>query len=394
MSKEFLVTEYGVREGTTELQTAALQAVFDLCRESGGTVVIPAGRFYTGGLWMHSGTTLLLKTGATLVGSEDCNDFPVFPIPEGMTMYSDMELLPAYYWKYFQKRPWPTYRRAILSAYGQDDLAIIGEPGSYIDGQDCYDPDGEESYRGPHAIYLSNCRNITFAGYTVQNAGNFLHQLDNCENITMRDVTCLAASDGIHLHYCKNTVIEDCIFRTGDDCIAGINVQNLRVSRCVLNTSCSCFRLGGTDVTVEDCHMYGPGFYPHRMTVVKSRTECLPRHEGRHNTLNVWVFFGSPEFHGEPCRNIVFRNCLIENIEAFLHYEAGGILMEGTDLAEFRLENVKMTELMRACPVSIEEGHAPLTVTLKNVRVAFRDGCQDQPGLFVPDTPNLRVIRE
>ena len=106
----YIITEHGVKENSTELQTKSIQAVLDLCKNGGGTVVIPKGRFYTAALYMHSDTTLYLEAGAELFGSDNCDDYEVFPIPEGVEMRSDMELITQYYGK-----PWETYRRAIHS---------------------------------------------------------------------------------------------------------------------------------------------------------------------------------------------------------------------------------------------------------------------------------------
>ena len=210
-NKRYVVTDYGVKPNVTELQTEALQAVFDRCRDGGGVVVIPRGRFYTAALYMHSDTTLYLESGAELIGSDNCDDYAIWEIPETVDMRSDMELITQYYGE-----PWESYRRAIISAYGEKNVAIIGEPGSAIDGSNCYDPDGEEGYRGPHAIFFTCCENVLFEGYTARHSGNFLHEANNCKNLTMRRVTCLGGSDGIHLHCTENAIIEDCLFKTGD----------------------------------------------------------------------------------------------------------------------------------------------------------------------------------
>ena len=140
-----------------------------------------------------------------------------------------------------------------------DTTLLLKNGAVLLGGTDCNDPDGEEGYRGPHGIYLTNCENITLRGYTAQHNGNFMHQLDNCVNTVMEDVTCLGGSDGIHLHCCRDTRIENCTFRTGDDCIAGINVEDLLVKNCYINTSCNFFRIGGSRITVEDCEMRGIG---------------------------------------------------------------------------------------------------------------------------------------
>lgn len=132
----------------------------------------------------------------------------------------------------------------------------------------------------------------------------------------MRRVTCLNGSDGIHLHCTENALIENCVFKTGDDCIAGINVKDLLVRHCVLNTSCNLFRIGGVNINVEDIYAYGHGYYPHRMTVVKGKNDELPRESGRHNLLSVVDYFASTNFPYAPS-NITLRIVLSKTLTRY-----------------------------------------------------------------------------
>ncbi len=380
-------TAYGISPDADAPQTQAIQKVLDLCKMGGGTVVFPAGTYRVSGLLLHSGTTVLLKSGAVLLGSENCGDYPVFDVPEDVHLRTDQEMIP----QYFGNKKRPEYRRAMLSAYGARSILIIGEPGSVIDGQNCFDPDGEENYRGPHGIFLSGCSDVVLKGYTIRHSGNFMHQLDACENVSMTDVTSLGGSDGVHLHCCKNVEIDRCVFRTGDDCIAGINIRNLHVNNCVLNSSCQAFRIGGVNILTENCHVYGPGYYPHRVTVVKSRTEILPREAGRHNLYSLMIFFASGAFPAkEHSRNIVFRNMIVENAEQVLYYRAdsAGDLQSGDRLTDLTFENVRFTGLKHSSHVeaSAEE---PLTVRLRDVTAGFENGTGS---LFDPESPNVRII--
>ena len=321
---------------------------------------------------MWSGTTLLLKSGAVLTGFEDCREYPVYAVPPGMELRTDQEMIP-HYW---ECRHRPEYRRAMISAYGASDIAVIGEPGSVIDGADCYDPDGEEGFRGPHGIFFSNCRGITLRGYTIQNSGNFMHQLDCCVGLVMTHVTSLAGHDGIHLHCSSDLAIEDCVFRTGDDCIAGIDVNRLTVRRCELNTSCDVFRIGGTYIAVEDCRIWGPGYYPHRMTVVKGRGDVLPREAGRHNTLYLFEYFSSPVYPAaEPAHDWSVRNCTVEGVDRLLHFEAGkdATLHSGVPLVGIAVENTAVTGLAGSSVIMADPAN-PLEVALKNVTLSYRGG--------------------
>jgi len=249
---------------------------------------------------------------------------------------------------------------------------------------------------------ITNVENLTLEGYTIANCGNFMHQIDNCRNISMKNVRCIGGSDGVHLHCCRDVLIEDCVFHTGDDCIAGINMENLTVRRCEMNTSCDIFRAGGSHILVEDCRMWGPGLYPHRMTVVQNRgTEAvrrkdntLPREAGRHNLLSVYVHFASTNYPAEePFHDICFRNCTIENAERFLEYTADcGPLQSGTYLRDFTLENVKFTGT-KGTSTAIASEKVPLTVTLRNVVANFDDNAEVK-ALFDGKDPHTTVIVE
>ncbi|MCQ2463431.1 MAG: glycosyl hydrolase family 28 protein [Clostridia bacterium] len=376
---DYRLTDFGVVPGLYELQTEKIQKVFDMCRENGGRVVVPEGTYRVGALRTWSDTVLYLESGARLIGSDICEDYEVFPVPEGVELRTDMELITYY----FDKEPWDEYRRAIISVYGGKNISVIGEEGSLIDGDDCSDPLGEEDYRGPHGIFITNVENITLKGYKIANCGNFMHQIDNCKNITMQNVTCEGGSDGVHLHHCRHILIEDCVFHTGDDNIAGINMEDLTVRHCDLNTSCDTFRVGGSHILVEDCKIWGPGIYPHRVSVVQNRgtdlvrkkSNTLAQHMGRHNLESVYIHFASTNFPAdEPYHDITFRNCSIDNVDKFMHYRTEkGYLMDGTRLAEMTLENITFTNLKGKSVISVSEDE-PLTLTLKNVTATDTQG--------------------
>ena len=384
---KYKVTDYGVKPNIDELQTEAFQKVFDMCKSEGGMIIVPKGKYLVAALRMWSNTTLYLEEGAEIFGSDNCDDYEVFPIPKGMEMRSDMELITQYY-----GRPWDTYRRAIITAYQEKNISIIGEKDSFFDGQNCYDPNGEEGYRGPHIIFLSCCENVLLQGYTARHSGNFLHEANNCRNLTMKNVTCLGGSDGIHLHCSKDTVIEDCTFITGDDCIAGINIENLLVNNCTLNTSCNLFRMGGININVKNTTSKGPGYYPHRMTVVKGKNNELPREQGRHNTLALVDYFASTNYPFKAS-DIHFENCVFDDFERVLYYPADqDSLHSGTHLGLFTFKNVVFKKVKYPAYI-IESKEEPLTVILDNVKASF-DESSSFTELFVLDKDSNTTIIE
>jgi exo-poly-alpha-galacturonosidase len=71
----FNVAAYGaVGDGVT-LNTRAIQAAID-ATTPGGKVVIPAGVFLSGAIWLKSNMTLQVAAGGTLLGSANADDYP------------------------------------------------------------------------------------------------------------------------------------------------------------------------------------------------------------------------------------------------------------------------------------------------------------------------------
>lgn len=76
-----------VGDGVT-LNTRAIQKAIDTCNSPNCTVVVPAGTFKTGALFLKSNMTLELAEGARLLGSENWQDYPIekgyylYPIPD------------------------------------------------------------------------------------------------------------------------------------------------------------------------------------------------------------------------------------------------------------------------------------------------------------------------
>jgi hypothetical protein len=132
---EVRITDHGARTHRSERNTKAIQAALDACHAAGGgRVNVPPGRFRTGALLLKSNVHLHLEEGAILQGSDDWRDYPAFSDwSEGRKQWGDGE-----------------WSNALLTAIAASNLRIDG-PGT-IDGVDCTRPQGEEGFRGPHAV--------------------------------------------------------------------------------------------------------------------------------------------------------------------------------------------------------------------------------------------------
>src|ERR1700678_977637 len=68
-----------VSDGKTIDTTAIQAAINKVDGDGGGTVIVPAGTFLTGALFVKPKVTLTLETGALLLGSTNIADYPSMP---------------------------------------------------------------------------------------------------------------------------------------------------------------------------------------------------------------------------------------------------------------------------------------------------------------------------
>ncbi|MCM1505459.1 MAG: alpha/beta hydrolase fold domain-containing protein, partial [Muribaculum sp.] len=95
----YRVTDYGVKNDSTFVQTSQLQQVIDLAESrGGGEIVVPRGTFLTGALFFKPGTKLMLEEGAVIKGSDNIADYPYIPSRmEGRSIYYHAALVNAYH---------------------------------------------------------------------------------------------------------------------------------------------------------------------------------------------------------------------------------------------------------------------------------------------------------
>ena len=339
----------------TASHTACIQEQLDLCRDmGGGEVMLCAGEWRVASLRMYSHTTLRLLPGAHVTASADWQDYTDFHVPTtlGYTYVPHMIQM----WNL----P-PHYLNAVITAIDAEDVAVIGSPDSFFDGSDCMDPNGEEHFRGPMGMVFCKCRNVHLEGYLFKNAANWCHQLDSCEDVTVRNVHVQAGHDGVNVHHCRRVLMEHCVFETGDDCVAGYNAKDITLRNCILNTSCSSFRIGCENLLVENCVLRGPGVYPHRVS-------------GRHNTLCVFEYYAMEydDAITRDSKNWVMRNCLIDQVDMLIHYVPLQDFMHvKKPLWDITFDNVLITGLLTPSAIAPRDNE-PLSLTFRNCSLSWR----------------------
>ena len=363
-----------VTPGNGDATTAIQRALDDVFLAGGGTVVIEPGIHCVRGLRVRSNTTLHLRSGAVLEASRDPEDFDVLA-NDALEPVPPEEFAPGVIWQPAATRKThdhllksaSRWNNAIIRLYRAHDAKIIGEPGSVIDGRDSYDPLGEEGFRGVHGIAAHDCENLELRGYEIRNTGNWAHSFWRCRDVAFSGLTILGGHDGIHFCSCDRVSIDHCTMKTGDDCVAGFDNEDVTVRDCDFNTACSAFRFGGRRVLVERCRAHGPGEYPIRNTLPRA-DQVSGAHGaagvGRRTMLALFTYYDPGE--------IVIRDCSIENAERFLHYNFSGneVWQKGRPLSSIRFEGGEARAIgMSLCAYG--DAARPLSLSFERCRFAF-----------------------
>jgi len=248
LGRKYDVTKYGVRQGTTDIQTRELQAVIDRCaEEGGGVIVIPKGTFYSGSLFFRQGTHLYIEEGGVLKGSDRVHDFEIRETRiEGQTC------------KYFT---------ALVNADGLDGFTIAGH--GTIDGQG--EPYWEEFWirrrwnpqctnkdaQRPRLTYISNSRNVTIQDVRLINSPFWTNHVYRSDHVRYLDLYIYSSTQGIKgpstdaidIDVCHDVVVRGCYMNVNDDAVVLKGGKGTFADQAPENGPCY-------NILVEDCH-YG-----------------------------------------------------------------------------------------------------------------------------------------
>lgn len=219
LGKQYCITNYGVQNDSTILQTERIQAVIDkAAQEGGGVICIPKGTFLSGSLFFRPRTHLYLEKGATLKGSDDISHFDVIDTRlEGQNL---------------------TYFAALVNVIGVDGFTLSGE--GKINGNGLrfwksfwlrrqVNPQctNLEELR-PRLIYIADSKNVQLSGVRLENSPFWTTHLYRCENVKLLNLSIFAphspvkapSSDAIDIDVCKNVLVKGCYMSVNDDSIA------------------------------------------------------------------------------------------------------------------------------------------------------------------------------
>ncbi len=293
-SREFRITDYGASaQGDADASEAIHKALEACVAAGGGRVVVPAGEYLTGPIHLKSNTELHLEGGATLKFKTD----PAAYLPAVFSRFEGMEC--------YNYSP-------LIYAFEQENIAVTGE--GVLDGQ-ASDENwwpmkgrrdgtnnqnnararlvqqvadgvpveqrvyGDGDFLRPSFIQPYRCRNVLIEGVRIRRSPMWEVHPVLCTNVIVRGldiVTHGPNNDGCDPESCRDVLIEDCLFDTGDDCIAiksgrnndgrrvGIPSENIVVRNCTMKDGHGGVVMGSEisggvrNVFVEDCEMDSP----------------------------------------------------------------------------------------------------------------------------------------
>jgi polygalacturonase len=299
---DFNVQAYGGLGDNQHDNTIAFRDVIAACHQAGGgRVVVPAGQYLTGPIHLKSNVNLHLQKDAVVRFIAE----PERYLPAVLTRWEGVELMgysPLIYafeqenvavsgegiidggaddetwwpWKGANKEAhWRVDPEELTQKPARNKLFADAEAGVPV-AQRLY---ADGSYLRPALLQTYRCKRVLIQGVTIINSPFWLIHPVLCEDVTVSGVTCRSHgpnNDGCDPESCNRVLIENCIFDTGDDCIAlksGRNadgrrlntpIENVLVSNCQMKDGHGGLVIGSEisggarHIFMEDCVMSSP----------------------------------------------------------------------------------------------------------------------------------------
>ncbi len=237
----------GAKANGKALNTKLINSTIDrLNRGGGGTLFFPAGTYLTGSIHLKSNITLELEAGATLLFSDNFDDYlPFVEVRhEGVMMKSFQPLIYAVDAENITikgegtldgqgKKWWMEFFRVMIDLKDngmrdinkyqpmwdvQNDTTAI-----YAETNKDYVSTLQRRFFRPPFIQPVRCKKVKIEGVKIVNSPFWTVNPEFCDNVTIKGITINNVpspnTDGINPESCRNVHISDCHISVGDDCI-------------------------------------------------------------------------------------------------------------------------------------------------------------------------------
>lgn len=213
------IREYGAAADGKTVNTKAIQAAVDACAAvGGGRVVVPAGTFISGSIFLKSNVEFHLLPGAVLLGSPDLADFALLDV-EGLGYHVQG-------WLY----------AALLTACKCENVSVTGagivdgngpvwwvEKDRVSDFEAAFRKAGKmKSIRPPNLLFF-DCRRVKVRDVKLMNSPMYAVLPIFCRDVVIDGISIESPwmpynnCDGIDLMSCKDVRVSNCHVDTGDD---------------------------------------------------------------------------------------------------------------------------------------------------------------------------------
>ncbi|MFF9126234.1 glycoside hydrolase family 28 protein [Streptomyces sp. NPDC014889] len=277
-NRKFHITDFGaIGDGTSDNTEAFRRAIAECHRRNGGHVVVSAGVWLTGPIHLLSNVDLHLEAGSTVRFTQDVDAYKPLVLTrfEGMEFYNYSPLVYAYgqrniaitgsgvldgqgdnshWWPWKGKAEYGWNKGDPKQDNARNALMAMVEQGVPVEERVF----GDGSYMRPMFIQPYRCESVLVEGVTIKDSPMWnIHPVE-CTDVIIQGVTVTGLgpnNDGCDPESSKNVLIRDCVFATGDDCIAikaARNAEGRRLnvpSENILIENCE-FRDGHGGVTI------------------------------------------------------------------------------------------------------------------------------------------------
>lgn len=233
---QYSIDDFGAVADSAVLSTQAIQKAIDACSANGGgQVVVPAGQYKTGSIFLKSRVSLHLESGAALLGSRNLDDYA--------------KVKPAYVSLRTQEAT-----IQLIYAENAENISITGQ--GTIDGQGSGFKKltwNDEGITRPHLLRFVTCSSVVVQGVTLRNSGCWMQHYLACENLQISGIRVFNRNnynnDALDIDGCRNVTVSDIIADSDDDGITLKSTspklcENITITGCVVSSRCNAIKLG------------------------------------------------------------------------------------------------------------------------------------------------------
>ncbi len=307
------IIDFGARTDTTVNNSKFIQSAIDQCHlKGGGEVIVPAGTFYSGTIFLKSNVYLHLLPGSVLQGSYNPADYPDYNIRSakkfGTITHNGLYV---------------EYMKALIIADSTHQTGIIGR--GTIKGAG----EGEAFQLGlnkdgkPKNIFFIRSKDVVLKDIRIFNSAQITVSISGCERVNIDGIYIRSLvnwnADGLDVDG-KDITISNCIIDSEDDALCfkseylGKFCENITVSNCILSSLCNGIKLGTgsrtgfRNITVNNCVVKKASFNGYRHWKMPSSVVFNPEIQSVNTGI---VILG---VDGGLVENINFSNIIMKDV--------------------------------------------------------------------------------